>query len=1056
MIELNTKAEKLALHVTSLPAFRGVALGSIKQQVAQMLALIGRIKDIFATYTNHDISHVNAMLTHLDWLIPPDTQEVMTSADWLLIILSIYLHDLGMLVTPEEFDSRMENELYKGFLKKINSDPQSIDYLNRAKRMEEKQREIFFFQEFIRETHSKRINEWITGRHSRHWGSAAKPIPEAVTRLMQPLPARFRENLGLVCESHHLDNLNRLDIYPLCQRYGNDSNEMANVQYAALILRTVDLLHVTKDRTPSVNYNIINFSDPKSVEEWDKQKETFAVRHAGRVFDPNDESTHTIIVSADFTEERPFFALTEYLSWADAEIKKSRRWNEQSRLHKDGEQFDFPWQGVRGDLRVEGNQPQPMRFEFDRGRLLNLLVGHAIYNDATVAVRELLQNAIDAVRFQHYLDNANTETSVPMGKVTVTWHEDSRKLVVEDTGTGMDLDLIKHHLMRVGCSFYDTPQFAAEHKTFTSISRFGIGILTCFMISDDIEIVTIKGQFGYRIRMSSVHADYLLRELPQGDSKLLGIEPHGTRVSLVIRDGVNLSDRSIEEILRYWVILPECSVYYKDMKKGPISIGFESPIAALEYYYKAAKKGQPKTWQNTTFVSKQQSLNAGICEMGIAVESAWFPEKSFARPPQSSPPSVCIEGIRVANSLPGFDSRQKANRLSALVSVRGVRELRTTVSRSGLEVDEQYIILGRACAEMLMEHVQDEIHRLSDAEGNPLSRASTGANWLSQDLIREATLDSIEKYLINLRRELPMIVIERMEPENITPVVKRDLISPKTLAEEEHFWTIESRLVDSLGIISRDLGRELSLNQFLATLAPEHVQIGHTPILPDANLFINDLKDSHHPSLVEFSHLDQQTAIKWTRGIDKMRKVRNSVFKDDVFILALREEMIRRKDVGLPRQDIAPQSNVYIGDIVGDLHDVNIVSTRTIMVLSKESEQAKIYKIICDAVDCAAEQKNAHHLVLFIQLASLYEILLKNLTRYKYNHEYAYSYALRTEHINPREADAIWKELVTEVNALLSDVDIEEYIPESIDFIKSEKSFNASDYWRDWHRDNNR
>ena len=45
-----------------------------------------------------------------------------------------------------------------------------------------------------------------------------------------------------------------------------------------------------------------------------------------------------------------------------------------------------------------------MRFELDRGRLLDLLVGHTIYNEPTVAVRELLQNAIDAVRFQRHLD----------------------------------------------------------------------------------------------------------------------------------------------------------------------------------------------------------------------------------------------------------------------------------------------------------------------------------------------------------------------------------------------------------------------------------------------------------------------------------------------------------------------------------------------------------------------------------------------------------------------------------------------------------------------------
>lgn len=154
------------------------------------------------------------------------------------------------------------------------------------------------------------------------------------------------------------------------------------------------------------------------MDEWDKQKDTFAVRHAGRTFLPDDQTTHVITVSADFTEERPFFALTEYLAWADGEIKQTKRWSDQSRAEKDGANFWFPWQAIRGDLRVEGNEPQQMRFSFDRGRLLDLLVGHAIYNDATVAIRELLQNAIDAVRFQHHLSAKEAEA---VGKPAPRW-----------------------------------------------------------------------------------------------------------------------------------------------------------------------------------------------------------------------------------------------------------------------------------------------------------------------------------------------------------------------------------------------------------------------------------------------------------------------------------------------------------------------------------------------------------------------------------------------------------------------------------------------------------
>jgi molecular chaperone HtpG len=378
MKELYSNSEKYAQEATKLPNFNKIALAGVKEKVAELLDLIGRNHEIFATYTKHDISHINAMLGLLDWIIPPLTQKEMTPVDWIMITMSIYLHDLGMLVTQEEFENRDKNPAFQKFRTDLENDPKGKDYLNRAMKMGLDEQEVFFFQEYIRENHAIRINEWITGKHSIYWGKLVNPIVKEVSKLMEPFPSRFCIDLALVCESHHRSDLNKLEYYPLCQPYGNDPNEMANVQYAAIILRTVDLIHITKDRTPSVMYKTIKFSDPKGVKEWEKQKDTFAVRFAGRKFDPNDEETHIISVSADFKEERPFFALTEYLAWADGEIKQNKRWADVSLNYKDAKNFLYPWHSVHGDLRVEGNQPHQMRFEFDRGRLLDLLVGQFI------------------------------------------------------------------------------------------------------------------------------------------------------------------------------------------------------------------------------------------------------------------------------------------------------------------------------------------------------------------------------------------------------------------------------------------------------------------------------------------------------------------------------------------------------------------------------------------------------------------------------------------------------------------------------------------------------
>src|SRR5712692_4791307 len=107
-VELSTNAEQLADKSRNLPSFKNLSLPGIKEQVAQILSLIGR-DGIFSTYTRHDITHIDVMLCMLEWLIPDSTKASMSPADWLLTVLAIYLHDLGMVTTIQEYDERYGN-----------------------------------------------------------------------------------------------------------------------------------------------------------------------------------------------------------------------------------------------------------------------------------------------------------------------------------------------------------------------------------------------------------------------------------------------------------------------------------------------------------------------------------------------------------------------------------------------------------------------------------------------------------------------------------------------------------------------------------------------------------------------------------------------------------------------------------------------------------------------------------------------------------------------------------------------------------------------------------
>ncbi|MDT4328934.1 hypothetical protein RPD76_03400 [Methylomonas sp. MV1] len=97
-IELTTTPEQYAQKAEKLAAFGGLNLLHIKRSVALLLGQIGK-EGIFDQYTKHDISHIDEMLKNLDWIIPEHTKKVMSDADWLMIVLAVYFHDMGMLVT---------------------------------------------------------------------------------------------------------------------------------------------------------------------------------------------------------------------------------------------------------------------------------------------------------------------------------------------------------------------------------------------------------------------------------------------------------------------------------------------------------------------------------------------------------------------------------------------------------------------------------------------------------------------------------------------------------------------------------------------------------------------------------------------------------------------------------------------------------------------------------------------------------------------------------------------------------------------------------------------
>lgn len=157
MSDLLSKAELHAQKACELEAFKSIKLDALKDKVTQMLAHIGDGR-IFDQYTKHDISHINKMLESLDYIIPQETQDKMTGADWMLIVTATYFHDLGMLVTRNEYENRNSSGEYKVFRQAyLDKDENTVSLSS----LSAEDQERFIYQEFVRHHHGDRIASWI-------------------------------------------------------------------------------------------------------------------------------------------------------------------------------------------------------------------------------------------------------------------------------------------------------------------------------------------------------------------------------------------------------------------------------------------------------------------------------------------------------------------------------------------------------------------------------------------------------------------------------------------------------------------------------------------------------------------------------------------------------------------------------------------------------------------------------------------------------------------------------------------------------------------------------
>ncbi|AXE77593.1 caspase family protein [Streptomyces atratus] len=243
---------------------------------------------------------------------------------------------------------------------------------------------------------------------------------------------------------------------------------------------------------------------------------------------------------------------------------------------------DLPAHATADQVRPAANaagkpayESTDLRFRLADDRIQQLLMGEQLYGDPALAIRELYQNALDACRYRgartQYLRRRHPELATWSGRITFKQDVDERgRAYVEctDNGIGMGERELREVFSHAGMRFADLPEYLDEQAEWREAnielhpnSRFGIGVLSYFMIADDISVTTCRldreGHPGQRLRVDIAGPGSLfyIRDLERGHEA-------GTTVRLYLRPSAKLP--SCTDLLRRLLWISEYSVVAQD------------------------------------------------------------------------------------------------------------------------------------------------------------------------------------------------------------------------------------------------------------------------------------------------------------------------------------------------------------------------------------------------------------------------------------------------------------------------------------------------------------
>lgn len=502
-----------------LPDIESIIRNSSTNRGNTLLSYLETSPYYFKEYTMHGLRHIESVLNYADKLIPQDQYEKMSKLDISILVLGIFLHDLGMFIKESGLKHLLQRDVREIYDKRSGSNYTWKElwgkYIGELKRAPGKELDEIFGEEehvfdmtsypvcagFIRKYHHQ------IAYHIAVYGFPGEKSHDLLCRIEDKDVVKL---VGLLAKSH---GMALRELNDEIDAFGYDNNLPLNVPiyYLMSILRLADLLDADDKRAPRILSDMNNFSSLRSEKEW-----TLNQLIRGRQWSHENGKPDTLKMIAFPENSKQYLELKSWFEYWQKELDLS--WAIIGEMHRDNCKlsirritsniYDANYDFVTNAIELKVNPD-----------IVKLLVAPLYGDDPSYGVRELLQNAIDAC-------NERTAIDGTPGEIVVDVNEKTGLFTISDNGVGMNEDVISNYYLNAGASYRYSKQWAetfSDDENNSKIARngrFGIGALATFLIGSKAKIVTrnindVKGYcFEYTIEPKLLNVGKVKKPTP--------------------------------------------------------------------------------------------------------------------------------------------------------------------------------------------------------------------------------------------------------------------------------------------------------------------------------------------------------------------------------------------------------------------------------------------------------------------------------------------------------------------------------------------------------------